>query len=184
MKLLEEYLNQLQYNVVVTEGATQAINKVLAAVGMGKPREWTFLSGKTPYKLFKVHYEKCLDLCAKIYRQEIEKAEEEITTDMMKLDGLLPGKEEAVDRAERVPSLGYCELNCKVELLKNLVNMMKNEPEKICSKNINKNLCLRWVEKNLPALEIELKYIESVAKVYKKGRKYREADIKRIRKAL
>jgi hypothetical protein len=185
MKIISEYLNQLQNDIVVTEGVTKTLNKIFAAVGMGKPRNWTFLSGTTPYKLLQTHYEKCLDMCAKIYRDEINKAEDELVDDMMRMDGLIQGDdEEAKERAERLPSLGYCELTCKFEMLKSMVHLMKKKPEQLCSKNINKNLCLAWINKNLPSLEIELNYVQNVVKVYRKGAKYPKSVANRLKKVL
>jgi hypothetical protein len=166
-KLLEEYLQTLEGNHL-NEGVLQTLNKAFVLFGFGKPKDIYF-------KAVAKGYGRCKIGCWDAY------PDEEVTTQQRSQTGINKGgnaksdkdinreKEDTISTVKKNPDRGKCLMLCYHDLLKNTIEVIKKNRKTICDKNINKDLCEKWVTKYLPEMEAQLKAMSSIIDQMKKG---------------
>lgn len=148
-KLIENYLVYLNEkdDLEKKSGIVNILNSIFSFFGFGRPRHPVI---KTLNNL----HDKCVGMCARTYKPKQRTTSREY------------GRGEEVEQSvetsiEENPEFGACATRCRIQLLRSIRDALKTHGKAICDKNINKTLCYKWLDKNLPVLEEEIKFAES-----------------------
>lgn len=159
----------------INEGVLSTFNKVFVLLGFGTPADPRV---KAIYKAA----EKCKYSCWKAYPDKTstttkqksrtdsngKQSDEEVRRD----------REETIQSVENNPDRGKCLIMCTYDKLKELISVIKKNQKTICNRNMNKDLCEKWVDKYLPELEADLKSLENAVRLMKGAKEGDQQKIK------
>lgn len=166
--MLDDYLNKLQgienENKIIQEGILTTLNKLFVLLGAGRP-----IDRRVQVHL-KAHH-RCTTQCHKTYPGERKTTRRKSTDyDKKRSDAdIKQEKEETVEQIKENPKLGKCLLVCQANLLSNVIDVIKKNRKTICMKNLNKDLCEKWVERYIPEMEADLKALKEILKSMTNG---------------
>lgn len=157
MKLLNEYLDYIDKQQLIEEskgGVIGNLNKILVFFGWGSPKD-------AHVRRLNLAYMKGLKYCAVNFGSK-----ERVTTTQK------AGEEDVsqtIQSIEENPEYGKCTVRVKVEYLKEIIKYLDKDPEKACAKGrffkrINPDMCIKWIEKNLPEFKDEVAMAERAVK--------------------
>jgi len=160
-KIVDQYLTVLDESIL-NEGLGSLLNQLFAALGFGWP-------ASPKFKAITRAGMKCRNVCYRMYPPERETTTRTKTrTAGAKGD---EGKElqnetqEVMETLKENPDLGKCYTICLYDKVSAYVDVIKKNRKTICDKNINKDLCEKWIERNLPKLEADVKIFKSTVSV-------------------
>jgi len=166
--MLDNYLDKLQGgsgNVEeLNEGVLTTLNSFFVLFGIGKPAD-------RRVEVHRIAHHKCMIRCFEAHTGEkttITKRSREYDDKQDDRD-IKQEKEETIERIKENPELGKCLLVCKSSLLQNVIEVIKKNRKNICMKNMNKDLCEKWIERYLPEMEADLKSLKELLKSMGKG---------------
>jgi hypothetical protein len=173
-KLIDQYLTVLDESNL-NEGLGSMLNQLFAALGFGWP-------ASPKFKAITRSGMKCNSVCYRMYPPERE------TTTRTKTR-TQPGKgdegkdlqnetQEVMETLRENPDLGKCMTICLYDKVSAYVDVIKKNRKTICDKNINKDLCEKWIDRNLSQLEADVKVFKSTVGVL--GNRNQKADPGRV----
>ncbi|MFW6310829.1 MAG: hypothetical protein ACOC1K_01190 [Nanoarchaeota archaeon] len=117
------------------------------------------------YKIYQKYYDKCVAACNKTYKDEkiTYSSNKDFYQDLdSKTNKSDMNQTEKMDEQilKENPEKARCITRCRISFIKGIVNLIKEEGDKVCDKNVNKTACKKWIEDNLPDLEVEVEYLE------------------------
>lgn len=62
------------------------------------------------------------------------------------------------------PQKSKCIMNCRLTLLKSIIELLKKDGKKICKKSKSEDKCNKWLEDNLEDFEMDIEYLEETMK--------------------
>jgi len=166
--MLDDYLNQIQgggyrkepsMSEELHEGVLTSLNSFFVLLGIGKPTD-------RRVEVHRIAYLKCAGRCWQAHPGERttttrkSRDYDEKQTDRE----VSQEREETIERVKENPELGKCLLVCKASLLDNVIKVIKKNRKTICMKNMNKDLCEKWIERFLPEMEADLKSLKELLK--------------------
>lgn len=176
-KLIEQYLTVLDESNL-NEGLGSMLNQLFAALGFGWP-------ASPKFKAITNAGMKCQGICYRMYPPERETT----TRTKTRTSGAQSrkgeeGKEiqnetaEVIETLKENPDLGKCMTICLYDKVSAYVDVIKKNRKTICDKNINKDLCEKWIDRNLPQLEADVKVFKSTVGAL--GNRNQKADPGRV----
>lgn len=174
-KLIEQYLTVLDESNL-NEGLGSMLNQLFAALGFGWP-------ASPKFKAITRSGMKCNSVCYRMYPPSRE------TTTKSKARNVEPKRgeegrslqnetEEVITTLKENPDLGKCMTICLYDKVSAYVDVIKKNRKTICDKNINKDLCEKWIDRNLPQLEADVKVFKStVAGLGSRGTKANTSNV-------
>jgi hypothetical protein len=163
--MLDNYLNKLQgidpdpIPAGINEGVLTSLNNFFVLMGMGKPAD-------RRVEVHRIAHQKCTVRCWKAHPGEKTTTTKRSTDydDKQSDKEIKQEREETITRVKENPELGKCLLVCKATLLDNVIKVIKKNRKTICMKNINRDLCEKWVNRYLPEIEADLKSLKELLK--------------------
>ncbi len=160
-KLVENYLDYLNGDRQhLNEGVLSVLNHIFLFIGFGSPADARF-------KAIIKSYTNCLGSCSKAYPDEVE-----VKTTQGKKgrtdEDVRKEREETIETVKKNPELGKCLIMCYYGELQEIISLLKKNRKTICNKNINKDLCEKWLNKHIPYIEAELKALKNAVDLMKR----------------
>lgn len=164
--LVENYLTYIQANepYVINEGMLHVLNKLFVILGFGSPADPKFKA------VLKSSY-RCSSACYRAYPDERSttrtgSAEQRGKREQSDED-IRKEKDEIIETIKENPERGKCLVMCHYDKLKGMIDVINKNRKNICSKNINVDLCEKWIDRNLPELEADLKALGNAVNMMK-----------------
>lgn len=148
-------------DIVVHEGLLTTLNKVFVLMGFGRPAH------PKVQAVFK-SATNCANACWRAYpdeRQVRTKRREDVKEKSDK--EIRKEREETIETIKENPERGKCLIVCYYDKLKNLVDVIKKNRKNVCSRNMNRDLCEKWVDRYLPQMEADLKALKKAVEMMK-----------------
>ena len=168
--MLDNYLDKLQGgpgNIEeINEGILTTLNKFFVLFGIGSPADRKVV-------VHKIAYQKCALRCWKAHPGEkTTTSRRSREYDKKQTDKeVSQEREETITKIKENPELGKCLLVCRATLLDNVIKVIKKNRKNICMKNMNKDLCEKWIDRFLPEMEADLNSLKALLKSMGKSSK-------------
>jgi len=161
--------------MLLDEGVLTVMNKFFVLFGFGRPAD-------PRVKAISKAYFRCKSSCWKAYPDEVETTsttQRRSSGERGQTDGQIDKeKQETIETVKRNPERGKCLIMCLYDNLKETIDVIKKDRRTICDKNINKDLCEKWIDRYLPQLEADLKSLENAVRLMKGGKEGDQQKIK------
>jgi len=153
-------------DIMINEGLLTTLNKVFVWMGFGKPAH-------PKVKAVFTAASRCSNACWTAYPDERQTSTKRREDTKEKSDQeIRKEREETIETIKENPERGKCLIMCYHDKLENLVKVIKQNRKDVCSRNMNRDLCEKWVDMYLPQMEADLKALKkavSMMKGVKKG---------------
>jgi len=150
----------------INEGVADIFNILFVKLGFGFPKHPKIKAAVRQYK-------KMTQVCSNTFGDKVSVSSQsgsDTFTNSKK--GVKKDKQLTTRTVETNPELGRCLLKIRLTLLRQVVDVIGSEgSEKTCKKNINKSLCIKWVERNLDDVKMELDQYDQILKQSEKNLK-------------
>lgn len=146
---------------IVTEGLLSIMNKILVFLGIGYPKD-------PDARALRKGFQRGLSYCARAHKAEVTRTSKEMGDKPLTPQEERRVREEITETIKENPEFGKCLLRTKLEFSKGLVELADKKGVDICAGNKNRDLCEKWVDKYIPEIRAEIKYIESSLKTEEK----------------
>lgn len=169
--MIDDYLNKIQgggtrgaTSEELHEGVLTSLNSFFVLLGIGKPAD-------RRVEVHRIAYSKCASRCWQAHPGErTTTTRKSRDYDKKQTDrDVSQEREETIERVKENPELGKCLLVCKASLLENVIKVIKANRKNICAKNMNVDLCEKWIDRYLPEMEADLKSLKELLKSMGKG---------------
>lgn len=170
---ITEYILE-QESMFVNEGLLTTLNKVFVLFGFGAPADPRVTS------IFRAS-SKCKTACYRAYRDTVStrtKTRTDTKPGKMTDEQIRKEREETIQTVQQNPERGKCLIMCHYDKLKQLINAIEKNKKNICNKNMNVDLCNKWVARYLPDMKSDLKALENAVRLMKGAK---EGDNQKIK---
>lgn len=147
---------------IISEGVLSVLNKAFVLLGFGSPADPRIKAIIKGHNL-------CQDACYKAYPDDIERTKTRSNKGQTDRE-VEEQKRETIETIKRNPDRGKCLVICHADKLKETIVVIKKNRKTICNKNMNRDLCEKWVDKYLPEMEANLKALENAIRMMKGAR--------------